>query len=757
MIRACLLVIAGGLAAQHSRVPLSSDLCTLGLVASLSLLCSKRTRGAGFLFTGFLLFMQAGLEIIDDRLDDRFAGDSMLTQVRIVDFPEVSGKSVHLLVSPIRDPRLPRLSRVSWYAAPVAPALGETWELELRLRPPRGSSNPGVFDYEAWLFRQRIHATGYVVPGKRNRLLDSTGAGPRNAVRQDFVNLALEASSAQAAVIAAVGVGTRHLVSSDQWERYAASGTSHLMAISGLHVGLAAASAYLAFSVVFGASGIVANPQAMALPCSVLAAAAYAALSGFGVPAQRATLMLVIATVAVARRRQVDPAAILAAAALAVYLVDPVSLMAPGFSLSFLAVVVLLWLARHQQSPVAGFRARRLRALQRLLTMQCFLLLGLMPLTVLLFQRMAILAMPANLVAVPVFSFVTVPLTLVSLAIGPLSESAARVTLQLAAAGVAWVEACIDGLLHLPLADIRIASISGFMWIGVFLPALWVLLPKGWPGRRLALLAAAALVMQVPDPPPRGCLDAHVLDAGQGLAVVIQTHRHFLVYDAGMSFRGGGSVGEQVVLPFLVSKGATRIDWVIISHADLDHSGGLKALTEHAEIGALLAGEYLPGALQCMIGQAWFADGLHFRILHPASSGDGVGNNASCVLLVTAGRHGVLLTGDIEAEAEREILQRSDLRDIDVVVVPHHGSLTSSIMPFVDAASPFVAVVSAGHRNRWGFPKEAVAERWRSVGAEVVTTASSGAVSLRLCREGGLVGFTEDRERRRRFWREGPR
>ena len=756
MIRACLLVIAGGLAAQHSRVPLSSDLCTLGLVASLCLLCRKRTRGAGFLFTGFLLFMQVGLEIIDDRLDERFAGDSMLTQVRIADFPEVSGESLHLLVSPIRDPRLPRLSRVSWYAAPVAPALGETWELELRLRPPRGSSNPGAFDYEAWLFRQRIHATGYVVPGKRNRLLESTGASPRNVVRQDFVNLALEVSAAEAAVIAAVGVGARHLVSSDQWERYAASGTSHLMAISGLHVGLAAASAYLAFSVIFGVSGIVANPQAMALPCSVLAAAAYAALSGFGVPAQRATLMLVIATVAVARRRQVDPAVVLAAAALAVYLIDPVSVMAPGFSLSFLAVAALLWLARHQQSPVAGFPARQLRALQRLLTMQCFLLLGLMPLTVLLFQRIAMLAMPANLVAVPVFSFVTVPLTLVSLVIRPLSESAARVTLQLAAAGVAWVEAFIDGLLHLPLADIRIASISGFMWVGVLLPALWVLLPKGWPGRRLAPLAAAALVVQVPDAPPRGCLDTHVLDAGQGLAVVIQTHRRFLVYDAGMSFRGGGSVGEQVVLPFLVSRGATRIDWVLISHADLDHSGGLKALTEHAEIGSLLAGEALPGALQCVTGQAWFADGLQFRILHPASSSEGAGNNASCVLLVTAGRHGVLLTGDIEAKAEREILQRSDLRDIDIVVVPHHGSLTSSSMPFVDAASPLVAVVSAGYRNRWGFPKEAVAERWRSVGAEVVTTASSGAVSLRLCREGGLVGITKDRERRRRFWREGP-
>jgi len=752
------LVLAGGFAAQHSRVPVSWDLCMVGIVASGLMVAHAQTRNAGLLLVGFFLFCLAGLAILDARLDERFAGDSVLTRVRIVDFPEVRGESALLLVSPVDDVRLPPNSRVSWFEPPVLPSLGETWEFELRLKQPRGSSNPTLFDYEGWLFRQRIHATGYIVPGKRNRLITAGYGSPIEKVRQRFVDdtEAATGSRNSAAVLAAIGVGARHNVSREQWRRYAMSGTSHLVAISGLHIGLAATTAFLLVSIFLGALRVLPNPYVIALLCSVTAAAGYALVSGFGVPARRATVMLVVAVVAIARRRQVKPAAVLAAAGLIIFLLDPVATMTPGFHLSFAAVALLLWLAcrRGASAIVASLPGRALLAVRQLVLMQSFLLFGLMPLSVLIFQRIAFLSLPANLIAVPLFSIATVPLTLAGLVLGPVSERVAQLSLRAAAATIAWVDSLVAAILQLPLADVTIPAISGLMWLVVLLPALWALLPRGWPGRGLALLAVGALVAHVPKAPPRGCIDLHVLDVGQGLAVVAQTKSQFLVFDTGMAFRGGGSVAEQVVLPFLVSRGASRIDWLLISHGDIDHSGGFEALAAGIDIGAVLAGEPVTGAEACHAGREWTVDGVWFRVLHPVASEEHSGNNASCVLLVSAGLHEILLTGDIEADAEREILARASVPEVDVVIVPHHGSLTSSSAPLVGATSPQLAVVSAGYQNRWDFPRDAVVKRWQGAGAEVINTATAGAVSLRLCARGGVVELHKDRQTRHRFWRE---
>jgi competence protein ComEC len=322
------------------------------------------------------------------------------------------------------------------------------------------------------------------------------------------------------------------------------------------------------------------------------------------------------------------------------------------------------------------------------------------------------------------------------------------------------LESIIAAIVRLPFADISIANISGHMWFVIFAPALWVLLPKGWPGRWLAVLAVAALILYVPKPPRSGCFDAYVLDAGQGLATLVKTKRHLLVFDTGMLFRGGGSVAKQVLVPFLKGNGLRRIDWLLVSHADIDHSGGVVHLSGYADIVSILAGERLqavPTATKCQAGQYWIADGISFRVLHPDPATPWVGNNASCVLLVTAGEHGLLLTGDIEADAERELVRSDYLRPVDVVVVPHHGSLTSSSRSFVDITSPQIAIVSAGYENRWGFPKQAVVERWQSVGSEVLNTATAGAISTRVCKQAGIIALRKDRHERRRFWRDAER
>lgn len=761
MIRACLLMLAGGFAAQHSRVPLSSDLCKLIIVASILMLVSRRARYPGCVLLGFALFLSAAQTIVDGRLDATFAGDSLLTRVRIVDFPKTTARSVVMVVEPVDDTRIPARSRVSWYEPTVAPTIGDVWELELRLKRPRGASNPGVFDAEAWLFRNKIQATGYVVPGKRNRLLETGTQGAVDGFRRQFVSRAAKASPSPevSAVLGAIGVGARHQISREQWHRYAVSGTSHLMAISGLHIGLAATAAYFFARAIAVALRPRGNAHIAAIGVGVLAASIYAGVSGFGVPAERASLMLMFAASAIVRRRKADPLAIVAVAALVVFVLDPVATMAPGFNLSFSAVVLLLWLARFKESVAgaASLVARAGHVLRRLAGMQASLFLGLMPLTVLLFDRIAFLAMPVNLIAIPLFSLLTVPATLLGLGMGDHFGQLGHVALRIAAASIQWLEALIEVAAGLSFADTTVPELRNCGLLLAILPALFVLLPRGWPGRYVAVLAVGALLLHRPEPPDTGCVDLHVLDVGQGLAAVLQTHSSAVVFDTGASYRGGASAAEQIIVPFLKSRGIRRIDRLVVSHADIDHSGGVRAIHEYADVRELLVGEPLRdnglASSACLAGQNWAADDVRFRFLHPDSDNRRGGNNSSCVVLVEAGTRALLLTGDIEADSEREIIEKGLLNSIETIVVPHHGSLTSSSVPFVKAVSPKVAIVSAGYGNRWGFPKASVVTRWQAVGATVLNTATSGAVSLQLCTDSGIGPLRLDRRERHRFWR----
>ena len=752
MTKLCVLLITGGLAAQHNTLPVQSDLVSLILLASFCALFHRRARPAAMAALGFATFHMAGQDVIDRRVEARFEGDSMLTVVRVADFPTKNGDSIGLTIEPLDDPRLPQRSRVSWFEAPVVPKIGEIWELEVRLRRPRGGLNPGVFDVETWLFREKFHATGYVVNGKRNRLLWSGTESSMDALRARFETRTRAATDSRdaAAVLMAVGTGSRHQVSRAQWDRFAISGTSHLMAISGLHVGLAG---MVAFGIAWGIAGLLPLRGGHLLPAlgtSLLAAVAYTGISGFGVPAQRAALMLAVAALAVVRRRQPAALETVAAAATVIFLVDPLAAMSPGFCLSFAAVAVLLWLARRRQLNTSGIG----KAPARLLELQVFLMFGLMPLTALFFQRFAIVATPVNMVAVPAFSVVVVPLTLAGLVVGEMCERAAMPLLRLAADAIDAVDVAIRWFSELSFADLTLARFEGVAVILLLLPLAWVLLPRGWPGRGLACVGVVATVLWRPAAPPADCFDTWVLDVGQGLAVVIETHDHVLLYDTGMAWRSGGSVAEQVIEPFLAARGIGRIDGLLVSHDDLDHSGGAARLWHTMKPRFLLAGEPLRHASNhpCEAGATWWSGAVRFLILHPEKGQRGEGNDASCVVRVSIGPYSVLLTGDIEAPAERRVLRRGLPVGAEVVLVPHHGSVTSSSVPFVDAVSPVLAVVSAAHANRWGFPRDSVVNRWEAVGARVLNTAQHGAVRVRLCAEHGIAATTLERERRRRFW-----
>ncbi len=755
-----LLLLAGGFAAQHNRVPLSSDLCGMLFVAAIALLTVRKLRGVAIGLLGFVLFVVAGNQVIDARLKPRFSGDSMLVQVRVADFPQRRGMSTTMLLEPVGDLRLPPRSRVSWFEPEQTPVFGDVWELELRLRAPRGSSNPGGFRVENWFFRQKLHASGYVVAGPRNRRLESGQLSRLDAVRHRLARSLQAAGGESAAVLAAIGLGSRHLLSREQWERYAKTGTSHLMAISGLHIGLAAAAAFATAALVSGILRIPGNHLQRAILAGLSVAAAYALISGFAVPSRRAILMLTLVTVAYLCRRRPDPVRIIALAATLVFVADPLASMAPGFSLSFAAVIVLLRYAQNYRCrPANSPLSRCIAGTRGLMAMQVALLFGLMPLTVPMFQRVTLLAPAVNLIVVPVFSLVTVPLTLLGMVFTTIWEPIGAALLRFSALSISVTESVIAWFAALPVADTSVAG-SGRSGLIVLLPALWVLLPRGWPGRSVALLAALAVFLHQPARPGSGCIEMHVLDVGQGLSVVLETRQRTLLFDTGASYRGGGSTAAQAIAPFLRYRGIDTIDWLVVSHADNDHAGGVGAIRARFDTGRIYVGERLPGksmpTIECADGQQWRADDVLFRFLHPGPGAVRNGNDSSCVLEVSVGEHSVLLTGDIEAAAERRLLVQRRIAATDIVVIPHHGSLSSSSPAFVNRLGPNLAIASAAYANRWGFPRDRVTRRWEAAGAQVLDTGTSGAVSLQLCRDDGIGRLREQRKLQQRFWHDRP-
>ena len=466
--------------------------------------------------------------------------------------------------------------------------------------------------------------------------------------------------------------------------------------------------------------------------------------------------MIALAAVAVLQRRQPRAMPIVAIACIVLTLATPVATMAPGFKLSFAAVLLLLWLARRHYHSGPGLAAAVSRAVRQLASLQFVLLFGLLPLTALIFGRIAVAAPPVNVIAVPLFSFFTVPFALAGMLLdGPLAllGDKALLTAWYSLRGIEWLIGKAAGI---DVLDLELPATTGIAWAYLCLPLAWAALPPGWPGRSIAFLGVIGLLVQQPARAPTDCVDVDVLDVGQGLAVLAQTRSHTLLYDTGPGYRGGGGAAESVVLPLLVSRKISRLDTLVVSHGDLDHAGGVAAILSNLNVSRVFAGEpgLEPAARACRAPDYWRSDGIAFRFLYPDASTTHGGNNASCVLMIEAGEHRILLTGDIEQPAESELLQKRALSPVDAVIVPHHGSRTSSSLPFVRALGPRFAIVSARYGNRWGFPKPEVVERWRAAGATVVDTAKAGAVSLRMCSNTGITSLRRHRIDARRIWHE---
>lgn len=483
----------------------------------------------------------------------------------------------------------------------------------------------------------------------------------------------------------------------------------------------------------------LAAPRAAAL-AALGSAWLYALLAGLSLPTERAVIMLSVAMAAVLFGRTAKPSSALALALLAVLVAKPFSVGSAGYWLSFGAVACLLYVLTGRVAKIRGWRTW--------LGIQAALLVALAPLTLAWFEQMSLAAPLANTVLIPLFG-VLVPAVLLGVLLLPVPWLGAH--LLLACAWVlAWLYRGLEALSQLPYASLHASGASVPAVALAFAGAAVLLMPRGLPARWLGLVLCVPLLLPGRTELPRGVAQLTLLDVGQGLAVAIRTRRHAALFDTGPAYRGGFDAGRSVVVPYFRWAHVHRIDRLIVSHNDRDHRGGLAAVLRRLGVSCLQDAQFTN---LCRAGQHWRWDGVRFCILHPARRkrwhSD---NNASCVLRVATGGHSALLTADIEAPAEQALVERAaPLLSADVLVVPHHGSDSSSTAPFIAAVNPRWALISCGHDNQWGFPKADVVARYRAAGAHVETTARRGALRVRLSPDGVRppIGW---RSSHRRIW-----
>ena len=741
---------------------------------------------AGLLLGGGVAGLQAHHRL-GDRLDPALEGRDLIVTGTIAGLPRHDVGVSRFVFEP-EDARLgdeavvlPSRILLSWYAgmedrellAGPGPELkaAQRWQLRVRLRQPHGAFNPHGFDFELWLFEQGLGATGYVRSGRSaqaQRLAPPAGhwvQRARQRVRDDIEEAVGDERSA--GVLSALVVGDQSAIDRDDWDLFRITGVAHLMSISGLHVTMFAWVVGLLLRRLWAWQprwGLRLAAPVAARWGGLIAALGYAVFSGWGVPAQRTVWMLaVVVLVAQSGRRWPWPMVLAAAAAL-VCLLDPWAVLQPGFWLSFVAVAVLMaadggrWAAASLEPSVAGSRLagwlRRWRgAAVAGLRTQWIASLGLAPLSLVFFQQVSLVGLLANLMAIPLITLVVTPAGILGVVLPGAWPMAAWLVEQFSA---------VLGLLaRWPWAQWTTAAAAPWAMACGLAGGALLTLPLPWRVRALALPLICPLVWPLADRPLPGSYDLLALDVGQGTAVLVRTARHTLLYDAGPQYSRDSDAGRRVVVPALQALGERRLDLLMLSHRDADHVGGVRAVLARypdTPVSSSLEPDHplrsdMVAHRRCEAGQSWVWDGVHFSVLHPGPHDAAPPlkpNQVSCVLRIEAQGRVALLAGDIErGEEARLVASQGEALAAHLLLVPHHGSRTSSTPPFLAAVRPEVAVFQAGYRNRFSHPAADVLSRYQRHGIAVITTARCGA--YRWTEGQGRC----ERDLRRRYWHHG--
>ncbi|MES2579903.1 MAG: DNA internalization-related competence protein ComEC/Rec2 [Pseudomonadota bacterium] len=631
---------------------------------------------------------------------------------------------------------------------------GERWQFTVKLKRPHTTYNPHGFDFEAWALSENMRATGSIDKKNNYKKLRNFVFKPSYIVEHFREKIGNRISSTlinqhYAGVIRALVVGDDSQISPADWNVYLRTGTNHLMSISGLHITMLAGLAFAITAFIWRRVPklVVYFPtQKAAAIAGLIIAVLYACLAGLSVPTQRTLFMLMTFALALLLGRNLAISRALSIALVVVVLIDPWAVIAPGFWLSFSAVAFIAY--------VSVGRLKTQHWLVEAVRTQWAITLGLLPLLIAMFGQASIISPLANALAIPVISLAVVPLSIVG--------SLLPIDFVLQAAH--WVlDVCMQGLhwlANLPMAVWQQSAPPVWAMLVAVLGALWLLLPRGFPQRWLGLVLFLPLFFVKPVPLNNGEMQVSVLDVGQGLSVVVKTKNHIFLYDAGSRYSAQSDAGSRVVVPYLRSMGVTKLDGFVVSHNDADHSGDAVSVLTQMPVDWLATSFEVPTDFKadsqakkhfkCFAGQRWRWDGVDFQVLHPSWESyqhlEITDNNRSCVIRISSTFGSLLLAGDIEKQAEAELLEMyPNQLASDVLVVPHHGSKTSSTFDFIQAVSAKHAIFTVGYLNRFKHPKDMIEKRHIDAGATVYRSDYNGAV---------LLDFTTDKSLTVDTWRQ---
>jgi len=623
---------------------------------------------------------------------------------------------------------------------------GSYWQIFAKLKPIHGRLNPGGFDYEKWLVSEGFWATGYAKSIEKLSTEYSIKAS-LHAIRQNILtklNRVIPDGPGKGMILA-LAIGERSSITAEQWQAIKSSGTSHLLAISGLHIGIAAMWSYsfMLFFVSrlkFVSAKIPA--QKVAEATSLLGALSIALLSGLGYPAQRALLMLAVYLYSRWSGRHFSLANVLAMSVILITVVQPFAVLTVSFWLSVLAVAIIVFLLSYKQTITNG----KIK-FKDWVRINWFLFIGLMPITWVVFDSIPLVGFLANLLLIPLTSLVTTPLVYLGLLTLAVSEPLSI--------GIFYLVDKIIGLtfqIQLALSQLNnMASVSSLplaLFILLLLATMIILLPAKMPGKTLLLPIALLSFLSLTQAKQPDEFKMVVFDIGQGLAIHISAGGKHLLYDTGYG-NDSFSMAQTNILPYFQRLGINKLDRLILSHGDADHAGGLKAISQELDIAYLLVGEAISHPhSDCHTASSWRWGEVEFSFLPHLFNQKG--NNSSCVLSISVAGQRILLTGDIEKRAEKRLL-KNGLGQYDIVVAPHHGSLSSSTKKFVKQTAPSFVIFSTGYANQWHFPKNKVVKRYVDVGAKILVTHQNGAIIIKQDSAGKLSLSTE-RSNSPHFW-----
>jgi len=736
---------------QFSRLPTLVESVLLFCV--LAILIYKKVWPMVFFVIGLFwasLFAQWRLL---DRLPVKYEKNDVIVEGVIASLPQQQDNRMSFDFA-VSQPagNFPAKIRLNWYSPKPTIKAGQAWRLSVKLKPPNGRMNPGGFDYEAWLFANHIGASGYVrTKPPPEEIALSPGLAQYFTIWRQDISDRMDAAlphGEQLGVLKALTIGSQGSINQAQWDVFRNSGTTHLIVISGSHISLIAGMVFLLVRRCWAWLAVLSvSPQQVAAVTAWLAALFYAGLAGYSIPTLRAIIMLTVALAAIVWQRNTAPLQVLLLAVGAVLIFDPFAVLSVGFWLSFIAVALLIYIS-------AG-RLGRSNYWREATTAQLATAIGLSPLLMVFFQQVSLISPLTNWLAAPIIGLLVTPLALAAILLLFLAPPLAGVLLQLTdliLQGLWWL---LLEMSKWPLSTVYCLQPPWHALMTAGVGVLLLMAPRGFPARYLSLFLFLPLIFVKSEKPEPGALWLTLLDVGQGLSAVVQTSGHTLVFDTGGKFSENSDMGDAVVLPFLRWQGIARLDTLMISHNDNDHSGGAASLLAEIPVASISSSapewaERGKGGY-CRAGQQWQWDQVRFTLLSPPETAFTKENDNSCVLKIETGKFSFLLPGDIEQNAESWLArQYGEQLKSTILIAPHHGSKTSSSFDFLNQVQPELVAIPAGYLNRFGFPHKSVTARYQQLNLQWLNTSDAGAISIRAGVERLLV--ESERDIHKHYW-----